>query len=115
MPSSVFSGLTDIALQIGLGLDEFDQLEARHALHQQADGIIRRPEKAVDGRDRADGIQIGRSRVLPYPDYVPPPGRSICAGVAETSSTSLIERACPMVKGHGRLRIDHHSAQRQDG
>ena len=49
-----------MGLEIRFGLHEFTQAEARHTLHEQADGAIGGAEQAVHDGDRANLVQVFR-------------------------------------------------------
>ena len=114
-PSSTVSGIRWICgFQVRFGLHEFTQPEARHPLHQQADGAIRGAEQAVHHGDRAHLVQVFR-----LGDFQLGIARGDQPDQAVISCHHIIHQADRARLSDGqrnsRLRINHQAAQRQDG
>ena len=104
----------DFGLEIRIVLDELTQAEARQALHQQSDGVIGDAEQLVNGRNRANRIQVRRAGFFNIrvtrrhqADQFSRRDRYL---VHQLDRTHLANG-----QRDGRLRIDHHAAQGQDG
>ena len=102
-----------LRLEVRLLGDELPHPEAVQALHQQADGAIRRAQQAMHGGDHADLVQIagpGRFQLRVLGGDQP---HQLVGGhdvVHQLDGARLAHR-----QRDGRLRVDHHPSQGQDG
>lgn len=94
-------------------MNEFQDPEARQALDQQTDGVVRGTEQAVDRGDGPDAIQVRR------------PGVFQLRVARRNQADQLIRRGCDVIhqvdrarlsdgQRDGGLRVDDHAPQRQN-